>query len=79
VTVVDGRLALVDTIRPEVLAQLGEEAPDDPPSPLGILPEGDRYIVTDGPAKGERGSFSRDADGSIDGMHVGGRYATRIR
>jgi CubicO group peptidase (beta-lactamase class C family) len=80
VTVGGGSLVLEYTIRPEVLAQLGEEAPDDPPDPLGILPgEGDRYVVTDGPAKGERGYFSRGHDGSIDGMHAGGRYATRIR
>jgi hypothetical protein len=25
------------------------------------------------------GYFSRGEDGSIDGMHVGGRYATRVR
>ena len=79
VRVADGGLLLEDTIRPEVLEQRGEEAPDNPPDPLGILAEGDRYIVTDGPAKGERGSFSRDADGSINGMHVGGRYATRVQ
>jgi len=80
VTVGGGSLILGYTIRPEVLAQLGEEAPDDPPDPLGILPgEGDRYVVTDGPAKGERGYFSRGHDGSVDGMHVGGRYATRVR
>jgi CubicO group peptidase (beta-lactamase class C family) len=80
VTVTEGGLILVDTIRPEVLAQLGEEAPDDPPEPLGILPgEGDRYVVTEGPAKGMRGYFSRGDDGSVDGMHVGGRYATRTR
>jgi CubicO group peptidase (beta-lactamase class C family) len=80
VTAADGGLILVDTIRPEVLAQLGEEAPDDPPEPLGILPgEGDRYVVTDGSSKGARGYFSRADDGSVDGMHVGGRYATRTR
>jgi CubicO group peptidase (beta-lactamase class C family) len=80
VSVADGGLVLVHTIRPEVLAQLGEEAPDNPPDPLGILSgEGDRYVVTDGPAKGERGYFSRGDDGSIDGMHVGGRYAKRVR
>lgn len=78
--VADGGLVLDATIRPEVLAQLGEEEQDDPPLPLGILPgEDDRYVVTDGPAKGMRGYFSRRTDGSIDGMHVGGRYAKRVR
>ncbi len=80
VMVADGGLILDYTTRPEVLAQLGEEEPDEPPLPLGILPgEGDRYVVTDRPAKGERGYFSRGHDGSIDGMHVGGRYAKRVR
>jgi CubicO group peptidase (beta-lactamase class C family) len=80
VTVADGGLVLDFMTRPEVLAQLGEEATDDPPEPLGILPgEGDRYVVTDGPAKGMRGYFSRGHDGSIDGMHVGGRHAKRVR
>jgi hypothetical protein len=75
-----GGLVLEATIRPEVLAKLGEEAPDDPPLPLGILPgEGDRYVVTGGPAKGMRGYFSRGHDGAIDGIHVGGRYAQRVR
>ena len=77
-TVADGGLVLDARIRPEVLAQLGEEEQDDPPLPLGLLAgDGDRYVVTEGPAKGMRGYFSRGEDGSIDGMHVGGRYATR--
>jgi len=79
-SVVDGGLLLNATIRPEVLAQLGEEEQDDPPLPLGILPgEGDRYVVTWGPARGMRGYFSRGEDGSIEGMHLGGRYAARSR
>ena len=70
-------------IKPETLAKLveeGEEPPDDsPPFPLGILPgSGDRYIVTGGPAKGMKGYFVRDADGTIESVHVGGRLATRI-
>jgi CubicO group peptidase (beta-lactamase class C family) len=74
----DGVLMAVVTIKPEVLAELGEEPDDDPPIPIGILPgEGDRYIVPDGPAKGMRGYFTRNADGAIDGVHVGGRYATK--
>lgn len=78
VTIANGGLVLQYEERPEVLEQLGEEPSDDPPEPLGILPGGDdRYVVTGGPAKGMLGYFSRHADGSISGMHVGGRYATR--
>jgi hypothetical protein len=73
------RLLLDVTIKPETLAELGEEQQDEPPFPLGILPgDRDRYIVTDGPAKGMRGYFTRNADGEIDAIHVGGRLAVRV-
>ena len=63
---------------PAALAELGEEPSDEPPEPIGLLPEdGDHSIVTGGSAKGMRGYFTRDASGRITGMHVGGRYATR--
>lgn len=79
-TVSDGLLVIEATIRPEVLEQLGEEPDDDPPIPIGILSgEGDRYIVPDGPAKGMRGYFTRGDDGTIKGIHVGGRYAERVK
>lgn len=78
-TVADGLLIIDVTIRPEVLEQLGEEPADEPPIPIGILPgDGDRYIVPDGPAKGMKGYFTRDVDGRIDGIHLGGRYAERV-
>jgi CubicO group peptidase (beta-lactamase class C family) len=78
-----GGLALKAEIKPETLAKLveeGEEPPDDsPPFPLGILPGScDRYIVTDGPAKGMKGYFVRNSDGSIASVHVGGRLATKV-
>ncbi len=75
----DGLLIIDVTIRPEVLEQLGEEADDEPPIPIGILPgDGDRYIVPDGPAKGMKGYFTRGDDGRINGIHLGGRYAERV-
>jgi CubicO group peptidase (beta-lactamase class C family) len=78
-TVTDGVLVIETTIRPEVLEQLGEEAEDEPPVPIGILAgDGDRYIVPEGPAKGMRGYFTRGDDGRIDGIHLGGRYAERV-
>ena len=43
-TAADGLLIIDVTIRPEVLEQLGEEAADEPPVPIGILP-GDRRPV----------------------------------
>ena len=75
----NGGLILVAEIKPEALEKLAEEAPENPPFPLGILPgPGDRYIVTDGPAKGMKGYFVRDAAGSIESVHVGGRLATKV-
>jgi CubicO group peptidase (beta-lactamase class C family) len=78
-TAADGLLIIDVTIRPEVLEQLGEDAADEPPVPIGILPgDGDRYIVPEGPAKGMKGYFTRDESGKIDGIHLGGRYAERV-
>ena len=84
ITIEDGQLALRTKVKPEFLAQLreaGTEVPEDeePAIPLGMLPgDGDRYIVTGGPAKGMRGYFARDADARVSGVHAGGRMATRI-
>jgi len=78
ISAADGVLMVEVTVRPEVLEQLHEEPDDEPPVPLGILPgDGDRYIVPDGPAKGMKGYFTRGPDGKIDGIHIGGRFATR--
>jgi CubicO group peptidase (beta-lactamase class C family) len=78
VTVADGRLLVDVSIRPEVLEQLQEEASDEPPIPLAIVDrDGDRYVVPEGPAVGMRGYFSAAADGTIDGLHIGGRFAVR--
>ena len=81
VTAQNGRLMVLVEIRPEVRAQLqeqGEEVPEQPPVPLGLLGgEGDRYIVSDGPAKGMKGYFVRDESGAVAAVHLGGRLATR--
>jgi CubicO group peptidase (beta-lactamase class C family) len=77
-----GHLLAKVEIKPAMLAVLreqGEEVPDQPPVPLGLLPgEGDRYIVSDGPAKGMKGYFVRSADGDVEAVHLGGRLATRV-
>ncbi|HET6910391.1 MAG TPA: serine hydrolase domain-containing protein [Mycobacteriales bacterium] len=80
---VGGRLEAVVRIKPAmaaVLREQGEDVPDEqPPVPLALLAgDGDQYIVPDGPAKGMRGYFSRDADGHVDGVHLGGRLATKV-
>lgn len=82
IAVGEGGLIVTVEIKPEVLAQLhaaGEEEPDQPPIPLGLLPgPGDRYVVTDGPAKGMRGYFARSEQGEVTAVHLGGRLATRV-
>jgi len=78
-----GHLEIRVRIKPETLAQLteaGQEPPDDqPPFRIGLI-EGkpDHYVVTEGPAKGMKGYFTRSASGDVDGVHVGGRLATRL-
>lgn len=76
-----GRLAASVSIKPAAaaaLAEAGEEVPQQPPFPLAILAGApDRYVVPDGPAKGMKGYFTRAADGTVDGVHLGGRLATR--
>jgi hypothetical protein len=76
-----GRLAATIRIKPAMLAALresGEEAPEQPPVPLALLPgDGDRYVVPEGDGRGMKGYFTRGADGTVDGVHLGGRLATR--
>ncbi len=78
-----GRLWATVDVKPEMLKilqeQLGEEVPDQPPVPLGILAgDNDRYIVPEGPGKGMRGYFARNAAGDVEGVHLGGRLATKV-
>ena len=81
ITAGDGHLVVNVQIKPEMaaaLAEAGEEVPEQPPIPLGLLDgDGDRYIVADGPAKGMKGYFVRDDSGTIAAVHLGGRLATR--
>jgi hypothetical protein len=83
IAVEGGRLSATVQIKPEMLAVLreqGEDVPEEqPPVPLALIAgDGDQYIVPEGPAKGMRGYFSRDAEGNVDGVHLGGRLATRV-
>lgn len=80
ITAADGRLLARSEVKPEVRAELGEDADDDGPAiPLALVrADSDRYVVPDGPAKGMKGYFVRGTDDAITGVHVGGRLATRI-
>jgi CubicO group peptidase (beta-lactamase class C family) len=75
-----GRLIVTVELKPETkkaLLEQGEDEPEEPPIPLGILEGGDTYVVSDGPAKGMKGYFVRAKDGTIEAVHLGGRLATR--
>ena len=41
------------------------------------LTDGRVEIVAEGPAKGMKGYFARDAAGHVKGAHIGGRMATK--
>lgn len=83
ITAADGQLVANIRVKPEMRETLREagQDPDEPQPelPLGMLSEdGDRYIITDGPAKGMKGYFARDAASTVNGVHLGGRLATRV-
>jgi CubicO group peptidase (beta-lactamase class C family) len=82
VAVEEGHLRLTARVKPEIrdkMSAQGEEPPPDPPPfSLGFLEMGsDRFVVPDGPLKGERGYFIRNESGAVDRIHFGGRLANR--
>jgi len=77
-----GRLVARVAVKPEMASVLREagQDPDEeqPPFVVAFLAgDGDRFIVPDGPAKGMKGYFARGDDGLVNGVHLGGRLATR--
>jgi CubicO group peptidase (beta-lactamase class C family) len=78
ITAEAGRLSATVQIREEMRAALGEDVGEQPPVPLALLAgPGDRYVVPEGGGRGMKGYFTRGADGTVDGIHLGGRLATR--
>jgi hypothetical protein len=46
---------------------------------LGMLSnDGLEYVIPEGPAKGMKGYFAADSSGTITGVQLGGRLATRV-
>jgi len=82
VTAAEGRLSAAVSIKASMasaLREAGEEVPEQPPIILALLAgEPDMYVVDEGDAKGMKGYFTRTADGTVDGVHLGGRLATRV-
>jgi hypothetical protein len=76
ITADSGRLLAKVTPKREL--REGENAEEQPPIPIAFVAgDGDRYVIPDGAAKGMKGYFSRSAAGDVDGVHFGGRLATR--
>ena len=79
----DGGLVAKISVKPEMRETLREagQDPDEPQPdfPIGLLEgAGDKYVITTGAAEGMKGYFTRNADGAVDGIHLGGRLATRV-
>jgi hypothetical protein len=79
----EGGLLVKLSVKPEVLAEIGEIDQYDEPIPLGLIagdgPEPtDRYVVTGGAMHGMRGYFSRDAERRVDSINLGGRRCDRV-
>ncbi|MCX2185324.1 beta-lactamase family protein [Streptomyces sp. SKN60] len=74
------RLTLAVGIKPEIRAASDEEMPPDyPAAEIGFLPgDGEEYVVMEGGLKGQRGYFSRDADGAVTGVDLAGRLFGRV-
>jgi len=73
-------LTLAVDIKPEIRAAADEELPPSyPREEIGLLPgDGDEYIITDGGMKGQRGFFTRDRNGAVVGIDIGGRMHRRV-
>ena len=83
VTISGGGLSAQVRPKEETTAALREAdgsgtPPEQPPLPIAMLAGGDGFVVSEGPGKGMRGYFTRDTEGRISGMHLGGRLTRRL-
>ena len=83
VTISGGGLSAQVKRKEETTAALREAdesgtPPEQPPFPIAMLEGGDGFVVSEGPGKGMRGYFTRNAEGDISGMHLGGRLTRRL-
>jgi CubicO group peptidase (beta-lactamase class C family) len=67
------------SVKPEVLAELGEVGEESEPLQLGLVADGpDQYVITGGAMKGMRGYFTRDEAGKVNSVNLGGRRCDRL-
>lgn len=76
----DSALRLEVLLKPEIRAASDKELPPDhAPFDFGLLPgEADEYVITGGAFAGQRGFFTRDANGSVVGVDLAGRLFSRV-
>lgn len=72
-------LTLEVGIKPAIRAAADKELPPDyPPAAMGLLPgAGDEYVITTGGLRGQRGFFTRAAQGAVVGIDLAGRMFRR--
>ena len=72
-------LRLQVLLKPEARAAYKEAPPDHEPFDFGLLPgDEDEYIITSGAFKGQRGFFTRNEHGTVEGVDLAGRLFTRL-
>jgi CubicO group peptidase (beta-lactamase class C family) len=73
-------LSLEVRMKPEARAAYTEMPPDYEPFALGLLPgDNDEYVLTSGAFTGQRGFFTRDANGTVTGVDLAGRLYRRAQ
>jgi len=79
VTVETGQLVVTSWSKAAMTAALGDKAEEKTRMPVTLVAgERDPFVISEGPAKGMRGYFARDSAGRLEGMHFGGRLASRV-
>jgi len=80
VTVEAGQLVVTSWSKAAMTAALGDKADEKTRMPVTLVAgERDPFVISEGPGKGMRGYFARDDAGQLQGMHFGGRLASRVQ
>lgn len=79
IRVQDSQMSFDFEVKPDSHIDTGDGVPSFPPCRLGLLAgAGDQYVLTDGPFKGMRGVFTRDAEGTVVAIDFNSRPYTRV-
>lgn len=81
VTIEGNRLLFTTELQPDIVAQAveaGEEAPEGPPPFRAGMIGGERFLILDGPYKGNQGYFVQDGADLATAIHLG-RLAPRVQ